>query len=304
MAGFVPCSLLDRTANCTAMRRIREPELMDDPNADPRTHRSALAALRRSNRWLGFDAALVKAVGAIAPFRGASILEIGSGGGGLIEALAGASKATEVEGRSPSRTVETTVARGAPVFVRSGEAAKLGSAKWNTRARRPVDEQVRSQGRLRLIGMDRSRPAIADARGHLAKTAIEGADGELSFVAGDALRLPFADRSVDVAVCSLLLHHFDPGQAVGLLREAARVARHAVVIGDLNRSAVAWVLTWVVTRLMSRSRYFHVDGPRSVRAAYRPAEAGGLAEEAGLAGATVVPVFPFRWMMVWRREAP
>jgi ubiquinone/menaquinone biosynthesis C-methylase UbiE len=235
------------------MRRRRETELMDDPNVDQRAHRLALAALRRSNRWLGCDAVLVRTLAAIAPAREARLLEIGAGGGGLIEALA--------------------------------------------------DHDRKMEGRYRLIGLDRSLFAIADAQAHIEKATI--ASGPVfAFVAGDALRLPFASQSVDVAICSLLLHHFDPDDAVRLLQEAARVARHGVVIGDLDRSALAWLLTCVATRLMSRSRIFHVDGPRSVRAAYRPTEVLRLAEQAGLATAIVRNNFPFRWTMIWQRKAP
>lgn len=225
---------------------------MDDPNVDQHAHRAALAALRRSNRWLGIDALLVKTVATIVPTCEVRFLEVGVGGGGLIEALA-------AHGR-------------------------------------------KTQGQHRLIGLDRSPFAIANARAHLrqSQTAL---NQPVEFAVGDALQLPFADQSVDFVICSLLLHHFDPEDAVRLLQEAARVARHAVVIGDLDRSTLAWLLTWIVTRLISRSRLFHVDGPRSVRAAYRPAELLRLAIQAGLRTATVRKVFPFRWTMIWQREA-
>lgn len=234
------------------MRRQREPELMDDPNVDQRAHRTALAALRRSNRWLGVDPLLVKTVDAIAPTNETRILEVGAGGGGLVKALVAHSRKT--------------------------------------------------QGQYRLIGLDRSPFAIANAQNHLGQSQ-NSLSHAARFAAGDALQLPFADQSIDIVICSLLLHHFDEDDAVRLLQEAARVARRAVVIADLDRSAPAWLLTWVVTRIMSRSRLFHVDGPRSVRAAYRPTEALQLAARAGLATAMVRRVFPFRWTMIWQREA-
>jgi hypothetical protein len=87
-----------------------------------------------------------------------------------------------------------------------------------------------------------------------------------------------------------------------MLRESARVCRSAVVIGDLDRSRLAWAMTWLVTRVTSRSHIFHVDGPRSVRAAYRPAEARALAAQAGLDGSVVHAVFPLRWLLFWRKS--
>lgn len=231
-----------------ALQRRREPELMDDPNVNPREHRAALAALRRSNRLLGADAKLVDMVAANTHSDDARILELGSGGGGLIAAL----------------------------LTRSRETERM----------------------FRPIALDRSQFAIDDARSHIG--AVHAAD----FVVGNALQLPFANQSIEIVVCSLLLHHFDPADATQLLREATRVASQAVVVNDLNRTAIAWVLTWSATRLMSRSRLFHIDGPRSVRAAYRPAEALDLATGADMTQVTVRRVFPFRWMMIWRRENP
>jgi hypothetical protein len=66
-------------------------------------------------------------------------------------------------------------------------------------------------------------------------------------VCGDALRLPFADRSVDIVMCSQVLHHFAGVEALNLLREMNRVARVRVVVSDLRRSWIAAVGLWLVS---------------------------------------------------------
>ena len=67
-------------------------------------------------------------------------------------------------------------------------------------------------------------------------------------VCGDARRLPFASGSVDVVICSQVLHHFDDADVAGVLRELDRVARRAVIVSDLRRSYLAasgfWLATW------------------------------------------------------------
>jgi SAM-dependent methyltransferase len=66
-------------------------------------------------------------------------------------------------------------------------------------------------------------------------------------VCGDALHLPFADRSIDVVMCSQVLHHFADADAATLLREMNRVARVRVVVSDLRRSWIAAAGLWLVS---------------------------------------------------------
>jgi ubiquinone/menaquinone biosynthesis C-methylase UbiE len=146
-------------------------------------------------------------------------------------------------------------------------------------------------GMPQLLGLDCSEFALGRAEAWY--------DGAVRPVVADARRIPLADGSVDVVTCSLFLHHFDEADVVCILREAARVARRGVVISDLSRSRLALVLTWITTRLISRSHVFHVDGPKSVRAAFRGSELAAMADRAGLVGACVRSRFPFRLMLVW-----
>ena len=54
-------------------------------------------------------------------------------------------------------------------------------------------------------------------------------------------------------------------------------------------------------RVLSRSPVVHVDGPRSARAAWTVTELRGLAERAGLAGASVERRLPCRMLLDWSR---
>ena len=85
-----------------------------------------------------------------------------------------------------------------------------------------------------------------------------------------------------------------------LLRELKRVARRAVVVTDLRRSRLAWVLIWLLTRVIWRSRIVRHDGPVSVGRAYTPREIAALARQAGLDGATVLRQPLFRMAVIYR----
>jgi SAM-dependent methyltransferase len=91
-------------------------------------------------------------------------------------------------------------------------------------------------------------------------------------VCGDALRLPFADHSVDIVMCSQVLHHFAGADALQLLREMNRVARVRVIISDLRRSWIAAAGLWLVSfplRFHAVSRH---DGVVSVMRGFTPEE--------------------------------
>jgi SAM-dependent methyltransferase len=95
-------------------------------------------------------------------------------------------------------------------------------------------------------------------------------------VCGDALALPFADRSVDLVLCSQLLHHFDHARAITLIAELDRVARRRVIISDLRRSWVAatgFTLAALALRFHPITRH---DGRISVLRGFTEGELGGM----------------------------
>jgi 2-polyprenyl-3-methyl-5-hydroxy-6-metoxy-1,4-benzoquinol methylase len=115
----------------------------------------------------------------------------------------------------------------------------------------------------------------------------------------DALAEPLPP-GFDVVCSSLFLHHLAEADAVGLLRKMKAAAGRLVLINDLTRSRLGYMAAWCGTRILSRSPIVHVDGPRSVRAAFTIAEMRGLAEAAGLSGVTIAARWPFRCLLEWR----
>ncbi len=144
-----------------------------------------------------------------------------------------------------------------------------------------------------LIGLDRSMFALQRARRCHAPAP--------PVLVADARAIPLGDGSVDVVTALLFLHHFDEADAGSVLKEAARVARKGLVVCDLWRSRLALLATWIATRAVSRSWVFHVDGPRSVHAAFNTDELALLAERAGLGGARVTRHLPFRTLLTWKK---
>ncbi len=144
---------------------------------------------------------------------------------------------------------------------------------------------------LRTIGFDCSEALLRRHRGRLD-----------AVVRGDALRLPFRDRSVDIVTCSQLLHHFPGPQAATLIREMNRVARARVVISDLRRSWIAAGGLWMASFLLGFHYVSRHDGVVSVMRGFVPEELSALVESATERRSQVHRHFGFRLTTSWKPQ--
>jgi len=156
----------------------------------------------------------------------------------------------------------------------------------------------RAQRRGRAVmfeGCDVSTEAVRTAQ----QAATDAGVG-CRFFTHDVLHDPLPQR-YDAVICSLFLHHLKAEQVTRVLRAMAEAAR-LVIADDLVRCRHGHLAAWVGTRLLSRSPVVHVDGPRSVNAAFTPDELMRMAEDAGLKGAVVRRHWPARMQLIWRRR--
>ena len=130
--------------------------------------------------------------------------------------------------------------------------------------------------RARIIAFDVHHQVLAVARRNLSDT------DHVTLLEADVRAIPLPDASVDVAHASLLVHHLDPPDVVQALRELRRVARAGVVVNDLRRGPIAFVVTAATVLALSRGRYTRHDGVQSARRAYTLAELDEMAAAAGL----------------------
>jgi len=107
----------------------------------------------------------------------------------------------------------------------------------------------------------------------------------------------------DVFTCSLFLHHLDEPDAVAVLRKMREANPRLILVNDLERSRFNYWAVWAASRLFSRSRVVHADGPLSIRGAFTAAEMRAMAAEAGLIDATVRVKFPCRLLLERRGAA-
>ncbi len=134
-----------------------------------------------------------------------------------------------------------------------------------------AEDHLRSKGRDALaIALDRDPTALS----------LANADG-LTTTKSDALRLPFADASIDLVTAVKFAHHFHGPELTRLLAEMARVARRRVIVLDIRRSWLAYAGFVAWSRVFTSNRLVRYDGPLSVLRGFTRAEMIDLA--AGIA---------------------
>ena len=181
---------------------------------------------------------------------------------------------------------------GARLSVHGVRALVIGCGKADRGALRVLDvgagscdiplALIAAEGPWRSVHVTAtdSRPEVLAAARRIEPAL--AARAEIELLVADGRSLPFADDAFDVAHASLVLHHLDPGDALALLRELARVARLGIVVNDLQRGVVNWLGAWLVLHALTRNRFTLHDGPLSVRRAYTRAEMRNLLATAGL----------------------
>lgn len=122
-------------------------------------------------------------------------------------------------------------------------------------------EATRFGIQVRAVGIEISEPMARVAR-----------QSAIPVLAADARALPFADDSIDIVTCSLVLHHLDNHDSLCMLRECSRVARTAVVVADLQRSVVAMALLWLVSFPLRFHPISRHDGVVSIKRGFSVAE--------------------------------
>ncbi len=150
------------------------------------------------------------------------------------------------------------------------------------------DAAARTGTAITIFGVDEAPTLLAASRERL--------DGA---VCASALALPFRDGSIDIVLCSQLLHHFENTHAEQLLREMNRVAGRAVIVSDLRRSWFAAAGFWLVAVALRFHRVTRHDGVVSVLRGFTAPELARLVRNATGAEARVRRKLGYRLTARW-----
>ena len=149
-------------------------------------------------------------------------------------------------------------------------------ARWAARRDRAVE----------LVGVDLNPRSEAAARAHTPPGMA------IRWVTGDYADL--ARESWDVVISSLVAHHMTHAQLVDFVRFMEAHARAGWLINDLHRHRFARAGFPLLATLFGWHPIVRHDGTLSIARSYRPGEWPAILGEAGVRGARIFRVFPFR----------
>ena len=146
-----------------------------------------------------------------------------------------------------------------------------------------VDFGIRTGRKTKLVGLDLNEISANTTRSMSADYP------QISTVRGDAFALPFESGSFDYAISSLFFHHLTDEQITRVLEEMSRVSRKGIVVIDLHRHPMAYVLYKLFCSAFRISPLVRQDGALSIKRGFRSDELRTL-----FPAAETIRAFPFR----------
>lgn len=125
---------------------------------------------------------------------------------------------------------------------------------------------------------------------------------DIQFEAVDIFSDVFRQKTCDIAIATLFLHHFSQQQLVQIFSSLKNQSRIGIVVNDLHRHPLAYYSIKVLTRLFSKSAMVKFDAPLSVLRGFSRKELKEILHQAGIANYTLRWLWAFRWQVVIRTK--
>lgn len=122
--------------------------------------------------------------------------------------------------------------------------------------------------------------------------------GGVSFRQSSTTDLVREGARFDVVICNHVLHHLEPGSVPAFLGELTALATRRVLVSDIERSGVGYLLFSLGTPLLFRNSYIRTDGLVSIRRSFTAAELQAVVPPRW----TVERLPPWRLLALWDRE--
>lgn len=125
---------------------------------------------------------------------------------------------------------------------------------------------------------------------------------ETMLVQANALWLPFAPRSFDIALCALAFHHLGFDGSVQVLRAMDALSTRGFVVSDLRRDQVTLGVIHLGASIIGAHPFTRHDAPASVRRAFTVREYERMVIESGAQNVRVRSHWHFRMALVQHKN--
>lgn len=162
-----------------------------------------------------------------------------------------------------------------------------------------ADYPVHLAGWMRRLGR-RVRIEAVDVNPFMVATARERAAAwpEITIKEMDVLSPAYPDKSFDIVLSSLTLHHFSRPDVVRILREMNRMSRVGFIVNDLDRSRIGAAGVWLYAHLFTTNRVTRHDAYVSMLRGFTKNEMIVMSGEAEVGSFVVKRALFFRLVLV------
>jgi 2-polyprenyl-3-methyl-5-hydroxy-6-metoxy-1,4-benzoquinol methylase len=137
-----------------------------------------------------------------------------------------------------------------------------------------VDHARKIRAQIEVDAVDRQAATLEIAR------RLSAGYPEISYHEANILEWDCA-QLYDMALCSLVLHHFSDNDAVKILRRCRELSREFVLVSDLRRGFLLWSGVYMLTAVIFREPMTRFDARLSAERAFSFGEMRELAIQAG-----------------------
>ncbi len=148
--------------------------------------------------------------------------------------------------------------------------------------------------KMKLIGVDANATAIEYAN------ELSLNYPEISFSSEDIFSEEFQNRTYDVVVATLFLHHFKEEQLVAFLSKTLQKATLGIVVNDLHRHRLAYYLFKLLS-ITIKNKMIIEDGLTSVLRGFKREELEGISNKIG-AKSSIEWKWAFRYKWILQKK--
>ncbi|RMB61022.1 methyltransferase domain-containing protein [Dokdonia sinensis] len=145
---------------------------------------------------------------------------------------------------------------------------------------------------LHLIGVDLNAKSI-----QLGKN-LSTEFPNISFEQRNILEVDEKAYDCDILLCTLTMHHFNDEEIIQFMQKFQKLAGIAIVVNDLERSAVAYQLFKVFSRIFMKSKIAKHDGRISIARSFKRKELEAYARELDLKNHSITWKWAFRYLWI------